>query len=282
MASKQRLLIDFSGDSDQAIGLLYALQSPKVQVSGIIVSDAEPDRGIQLARRLVDQVRPGEEIPVMAGTQQPLFRGEADRAADSVMTSEAVTFLTELVPDPDNPLTLVTLGRLTTVAKAIARKPEWLQVVQRIVVRGGAIRVPGDVTAIAEANLHADPEAAAFVLAAKGPLLFVPLDATESLGLTDEQAALLAKTVRGTTATGKAGTVKSVLGAMIAAVAPEQIETERLKLSIDCHSLLSRGALIADLRAKPSAGTDADVCVAIQSEAIETWVRQLTEGEDRA
>lgn len=50
MAQKQRLLIDYSGGLDQALALWYALQSANVQVSGIVVTDAEPQRGIRLAQ----------------------------------------------------------------------------------------------------------------------------------------------------------------------------------------------------------------------------------------
>jgi inosine-uridine nucleoside N-ribohydrolase len=50
--------------------------------------------------------------------------------------------------------------------------------VGRVVVMGGAVDVPGNVTPEAEFNIHVDPEAAARVFDAGLPLDLVPLDAT--------------------------------------------------------------------------------------------------------
>lgn len=43
---------------------------------------------------------------------------------------------------------------------------------------GGAALVSGNVTPVAEANIHGDPEAAAIVLAANWDIILVPLDLT--------------------------------------------------------------------------------------------------------
>ena len=48
--------------------------------------------------------------------------------------------------------------------------------VQEIVVMGGAVTVPGNVSPVATANLHEDPEAAAIVYDSGAPIVQVGLD----------------------------------------------------------------------------------------------------------
>ena len=61
-------------------------------------------------------------------------------------------------------ITIVALGRLTNLALALSIEPKFAQNVARIVVMGGAVYVPGNVSPVASANLYEDPESAAICL----------------------------------------------------------------------------------------------------------------------
>jgi purine nucleosidase/pyrimidine-specific ribonucleoside hydrolase len=90
-------------------------------------------------------------------------------------------------------LILVAIGPLTNVALALERERDALGRIGRLVVMGGAVDVPGNVTPDAEFNMHVDPEAAARVLAAGLPVDVVPLDVTRRVVLRpDVLAAALA------------------------------------------------------------------------------------------
>jgi purine nucleosidase len=76
-------------------------------------------------------------------------------------------------------LTLVAVGPVTNVARAAEVDSDSLRLLREIVCMGGAFRCPGNITPVAEFNIHVDPEAAQTVLNAGVPLRFVPLDVTE-------------------------------------------------------------------------------------------------------
>ena len=57
-------------------------------------------------------------------------------------------------------LTLVTLGRCPTLARALELEPDLPRLLRRWVSMGGAFRVPGNTTPVSEWNVHCDPEAA--------------------------------------------------------------------------------------------------------------------------
>src|SRR5260370_20714203 len=80
-------------------------------------------------------------------------------------------------------LTVVALGPLTNLAAAAALDARRLARAGRVVVMGGAVAVPGNVTPAAEFNFFVDPEAAAQVLEAGLAVELIPLDVTRRVVL---------------------------------------------------------------------------------------------------
>lgn len=70
-------------------------------------------------------------------------------------------------------IVLVTLGPLTNVALALARKPEIARQVSRCVIMGGAPCCEGNITPAAEYNIYVDPEAARMVMRSGLPVELV-------------------------------------------------------------------------------------------------------------
>ncbi len=89
-------------------------------------------------------------------------------------------------------LTVVAIGPLTNLAALMERRPSLLADVERIVIMGGALFCPGNVTPRAEFNIYRDPAAAARVLASGLPLTLVPLDVTRKVAFDESSRARLA------------------------------------------------------------------------------------------
>lgn len=89
-------------------------------------------------------------------------------------------------------LTVVAIGPLTNLAALLDAEPAVLSKAQRIIIMGGAVFCPGNVTSKAEFNIYRDPVAAAKVLASGLPITLVPLDVTRKVALDESHRAHLA------------------------------------------------------------------------------------------
>lgn len=90
----------------------------------------------------------------------------------------APEFMIEQVKNRPHEITIIAVGPLTNLALAIKRSPEIIPLVKEVVIMGGAVKVPGNVNAAAEANIFSDPEAAKYVLSSGLQVTLVGLDVT--------------------------------------------------------------------------------------------------------
>jgi purine nucleosidase len=86
-------------------------------------------------------------------------------------------------------VTLAVTGPLTNIATAFERAPDIKTRVGQIVLMGGARSEGGNITASAEYNIYAEPDAAAVVFASGCPLVILGLDATHQVRGTSERIA---------------------------------------------------------------------------------------------
>lgn len=68
------------------------------------------------------------------------------------------------VKDYTAELVLVTLGRMTNIAKTIKRYPDFAGKIKKVVSMGGTVLATGNVSPVVEANIGGDPEAADIVV----------------------------------------------------------------------------------------------------------------------
>ena len=197
------VLIDTDPGIDDALALLFAWGSPELTVAGITtvagnvtVTDATRNVFRLLALRGV-----APAPPVVEGAAGPLGRplvtATGYHGADglgalrdwppvesALAGRDAAAFIVDTVRRAREPLTLVALGPLTNVALALERDAAAMPALARVVVMGGAVDVPGNVTSDSEFNIHVDPTAASRVFGAGLSLDLVPLDATRQAVLT--------------------------------------------------------------------------------------------------
>ena len=80
------------------------------------------------------------------------------------------------------------LGPLTNLAVLLRDRPIALEQAKQIVVMGGAVKTPGNVTPEAEFNFYCDPVAADIVLSSRLPITMVDLAACRQVKISRDQA----------------------------------------------------------------------------------------------
>jgi purine nucleosidase len=100
--------------------------------------------------------------------------------------------LLDLAEEHASELHVLATGPCSNLAAALRASPALVTRVASVTVMGGAVRLAGTVTPVAEANIRADPRAAAEVLAAGWPVTLVPLDVTLRHRWTEHDRAALA------------------------------------------------------------------------------------------
>jgi len=180
--------IDTDTASDDAVALIMALRAPQVRVLGIttVAGNVPVEQATRNALYTADLC--GSDVPIYAGAGKPLTRayqnatwfhgrdGLGDHNYPVPSRSREKTHAVDAIIDTlsANPgIVLVTLGPLTNIALALAKKPEIARNVSRCVIMGGAPCCEGNITPAAEYNIFVDPEAARAVMLSGLPIELV-------------------------------------------------------------------------------------------------------------
>ena len=187
-----KTIIDTDPGTDDTLALMMALGSPALDVLGLttVGGNATLAHATRNALRLVQYMgRP--TLPVSRGSARPLkgrfhyayhFHGPGGLTVRLPLPrvaphpARAPGFISELAAKHSGETTIIALGPLTNVAKALQRHPQLKGHVQQIVVMGGAVEVPGNVNEYAEFNIYNDPVAADLVLSSDIPITLIGLD----------------------------------------------------------------------------------------------------------
>ena len=162
---------------DDGFALALALADPELEVELVttVNGNTDAETATRLSRELLDRLgRP--DIPVVGGGD--------DAAASAIV---------ERVSDAPGELTIVAIGPLTNVARALQLEPQVATAARETVVMGGIFLGHTSLAAMpGEFNFWVDPYAAAAVVGSGAPLRLVGLDVTRKVRLTREDAAAMA------------------------------------------------------------------------------------------
>jgi len=191
------VIIDTDPGIDDCLALLLALNSPELDVRAISISygNTVVENAYRNAVEIIRKVKHPVRVPLGIGARRPLKRqlqvaddthgpsglGYADVPPAGVIL-DYVRPLERLLEAQPEPVTLVTLGPLTSLALVLRVNPGLVrQKVARHVAMIGNIEAAGNQTRFSEFNAWCDPEALATVLAAEIPTEMIGLDVTRKL-----------------------------------------------------------------------------------------------------
>ncbi|MFW3173026.1 nucleoside hydrolase [Geodermatophilus sp. CPCC 206100] len=303
------LVIDTDPGIDDAVAILLALASPEVDLRLVTTVHGNVD----LARTTENALRVlhlggRSDVPVAAGARDSLVYRQPERAGHvhgaaglggvelppSPATPDprpAVVALADLLMTSEVPVTVAAIGPWTNIALLLATYPEAAERIGRLVLMGGSAGRGGNVTAAAEFNVWADPEAAARVLGSDVPTVLVGLDVTLPTVLGAEGIARFAAAgpVGATTAAvlqqyldhartayGTAGVVVHDALALTEAIVPGTLGTVRRDVVVDTTRGAGRGQTLVDRRTVSGAPTAVEVAETVDSAAaVEFLVSRL-------
>jgi len=278
----RRLILDGDWGVDDALSTIYLAQQPDVEILavGTVHGNTPAETAARNAIAVLD-VAGAPDVPVAVGARRPLAQqvdfsamvhgddGLGGAAPATVrrapVAAAAAVQLVAVATAHPGACTIVATGPLTNLALALLLEPRLPELVAGVVLMGGTLHHPGNVSPMAEANIAHDPEAADLVFAAGWPLTQVGLDVTMTTWLEGDDLARLAAatTERGRFSWailqhylgfylerhGRRGCPLHDESAAILALHPELGSYLRAPVSVELRSARNRGMLIVDRRA---------------------------------
>ncbi|MDX8335225.1 nucleoside hydrolase [Candidatus Cetobacterium colombiensis] len=198
----KKVIIDCDPGIDDSLALLLALKSSELDVIGITIcaGNVPVEIGGINAYRVLKMLN-REDIPIYLGDNNPMRRDLVtaqdthgdDGVGDILPKVEipkdaiklgAVDYLLDTLKEKEN-VSIIALGPMTNLAKAVERERDILKKAERIVSMGGAFRTNGNCSQVGEFNYWVDPESVNIVFEnVDRPIELIPLDVTRKIVLT--------------------------------------------------------------------------------------------------
>ncbi len=233
---------------------------------------------------ILRQIAGREDVPVFAGADRPLRRNPAGagefhgaeglgdlspfETRKGVEAEPAADALIRLVMErPAGEVTLIMMGPMTNLALALRKEPSLASRLKQVVAMGGARSEGGNITASAEFNIWADPDAAHEVLSSPAKVVMLGLDATHQVRVSEERIQTIeaidndpARTVAAMLRFSQR-IEREIVGwhsaplhdpcTVAYVLAPELFDVVPADIRVECDSDLTRGHTAVEFRVKP-------------------------------
>ncbi|EOU1739195.1 nucleoside hydrolase [Clostridium perfringens] len=198
---KRKVIIDCDPGIDDALAIILALKSKEIEVIGIttVSGNVESLQGAKNALKVL-KLLGRLDIPVYLGESKPVKRelvtaqdthgedglGETflEEVSSEYIRENGVDFILNTLKNQEN-VSIIALGPLTNLCRAIEKDSETFHRVKEIVSMGGAYKSHGNCSPVAEFNYWVDPHGAReFLKRFNGEFTMVGLDVTREIVLT--------------------------------------------------------------------------------------------------
>ena len=301
----QKVVLISDPGIDGAFAISLALNDPELEVVGMLATPGNvgAEQATKNLRIVLDQVDPprwprlGAAPDVDYGINGvklhgPQGLGHTDFPCASLHHLPASEkLLVDLARQYPNELTVICMGPLTVMARAIDLSPELPSMLKRIVVVGGAMNEPGNAGPVSEFHFYCDPKAARQVIRCKAPVTLIPLDImrkvlyapTDLLGGASELSPMF-HFLRQIVPFGIAATsnlygiegfhLKDVLG-VVAVALPAAIHTRHMYVDVETYGELTRGMSVFDRRHWQKITPNVEVVIEVDGKAVRQYISQV-------
>jgi len=308
----QKVVLICDPGIDGAVAVALALHDPALEVLGLAATagNVPADQATKNVHILVEQMDPprwprlGAALTVeydtdgtrlhgpegLGNTSFPCVRLHHPHPSDKLIVDQVRLYPKEV--------TLICLGPLTALARALDRDPELPSLVRRVVCLGGAWHEPGNAGPVSEFHFYCDPPAARQVLNSGMSITLVPLDMMRKVLFSPTDLLELpggdsrtTRFLRQVVPFGIAATsnmygiegfhLKDVLG-VIAVAEPETIRTKPMTVDVEVRGELTRGMLVVDERPWRSTISNVNLAVEVDTQAVRSYINRILGDVDTA
>ena len=268
------------------MALFLAFAAPELELLAVTtVGGNVPGAKTQRNARIIRQIAGREDGPVVGGAERPLKRPPAGAGefhgpeglgdlepvepAGIVGDGPAANAIVDLVMRrPEGSVAVAVIGPMTNLALAMRRERRLAERLGPVVVMGGARAEGGNITASAEFNVWADPDAAAVVFGSGCQVVAFGLDATHQVRATEDRIAAVeaidSDAARATAAMLRFSqrVEREVVGWDAAPlhdpcpiawlIRPDLFETKACRIEVETASDLTRGHTAVEFRVDPA------------------------------
>jgi inosine-uridine nucleoside N-ribohydrolase len=192
----RKVIYDTDPGVDDAIALYFALAHQGIDLVGITTTFGNVSVDQAATNALYLTAIADRDVPVTRGVKTPWVKpGEAPpdfiHGADGLgnLSSRVPTsnqldprasaqFIVDMARAQPGEITLVAVGPLGNLSLALKLDPMLPSLLREVIIMGGTVDEPGNVSPVAEANIWNDPHAADHVFTAPWGLTMVGLDVT--------------------------------------------------------------------------------------------------------
>jgi len=297
----RKVILDVDPGIDDAMALCMALFDPRLDVVAVtaVGGNCSPEQATRNIQAIIEQLDP-PRWPRLGAASMPddglPVDGRHLHGIDGLGGAQfEVAELHHLHPSekvicdqvraaPEDTVTIVTLGPLTNIARAFSRDPELPSLVGQIVMMGGAVARPGNITPAAEFNIYCDPRSAQAVFRSPSTKTLIPLDVTNRVVLSfdllnqlpDESTnvgrflrTILPPAFRGYRQQfGLEGIHVHDTVALTSVTHPELFITEEMAGDVETIGELTTGMTVFDRRRVPTWRHNMEVAMQMQTEAV--------------
>ncbi|MCH8830500.1 MAG: nucleoside hydrolase [Planctomycetes bacterium] len=314
----QKIIIDADAGIGDAVAVALALFDPQIDVIAVTatagcVSGQAVTRNLQAVIEALDPPKwprlggstavvptnsgRGRDDAITAETLDgPGGLGDFEfEVADLHNLRDAAKVMIDAVRNDPNEITLLTLGPLTNVKMASELLPGFLGLLKGLYCQGGSVECGGDVTAAAEFNIFANPEAARHVLHSAATKTLVPLDVSRRPVLTFElfdrvrsrSHAVLAEFLGRLlpfafrvqhNVLGCEGVPLHEVTALCAISQPRLFESQPMSVEVETSGDLTRGMTVFDRRGIPQWQENIDVLNDVDTQGVLDYFDRIVAG----
>ena len=296
----RKVLLDVDPGIDDALALSIALTNPNIEVVAVtaVGGNCSPERATRNVQAIIEQLDPPRWPRI--GTASPpdhglpvdgrfLFGldglgGVEFEVAELRTPHPSEKVMADAIRSAPNNLTIIALGPLTNIARVLQRDPILSSQIGQIIMMGGSVAGPGNITPMAEFNIYCDPQSAREVFRSHSTKTLVPLDVTNQVVLnfdllqhlpaeSSKTGAFLQKILPPVFRAyhqqfGLEGIHVHDTVALMAALYPELFTTKEMAGDVETEGELTTGMTIFDRRRVPAWQHNMDVAVTIDSERV--------------